>query len=290
LKWFGEKMLPRGLPELIYQVTPDWILDDLKVVVLPRKEKKGVSGRIGWHGCWLMRLYTTVILARTSHNLGVRSFNYWLEFLRTALHEIGHIADPRNWAAGYGCRYENDHNYYFYIESLADAWRDKTIALIKSRDDRVGQPKGWIGGLPGIYLIRHSNWAKETQSKCDGKYQKRMADVRAYKCVGQMSLSHVAERFCSKLDIHSYEVTQSQKKLRRLIKKIAPDLGITRHYIDKAGRKHLFFTYGESIRVGEALLRTMKENGLLQHIERERAIKEKIQTHEEELADFERPV
>ena len=264
MEWFGEKMLPRGLLELIYQVTPDWILPDLKVVALPRKSERGIGGRIYWHECWFMRLYPTTILAYTKHDLGVRSFNYWMDFLHIALHEIGHITHTRYWNAGYDYSYENDDNYKRYIESLANAWRDKTIAKIMIRDSRLGQPKGWIGGLPGIYLIRRGKWGRENDDGTFGKSDlTRMNDIRAYRCKGQLSLTNLIEQFqrkysCSKL-----------RNLRTLVKKIALELGIARRHIDKAGRKHLFFTYGESIQVGEALLKAMKGNGLLHHKERE---------------------
>lgn len=37
MECYGEKMLPNGLPELIYQVTPEKIREQLKVIVYPKK-------------------------------------------------------------------------------------------------------------------------------------------------------------------------------------------------------------------------------------------------------------
>ena len=93
MEWYGEKMLPRGLPELVYQVAPPEIVEDLKVISFNKREKKGVMGRVRYDdNYYRIQLYPTVIISNGDNAYsGTQSFCYWLGFLRTMLHEIGHI-------------------------------------------------------------------------------------------------------------------------------------------------------------------------------------------------------
>jgi hypothetical protein len=293
MEWHGEKMLPRGLPELVYQITPHWVLRDLKVIVFPNKGplKRGIWGRCREaNGRRVINLYPTVILTHTYNkdNIGVLSFRFWLGILEVMLHEIGHLVTNQN-LVGYSMeRYQKEIGYYSYVETSADIWKDQMLQRIADRHPRMGQPEGWIGGLPGIYISRYSKYTMKYQDdNISTENQRHIEDIRAYRCGGQLALTHVTTKFLHLFDTNAFAMRNIEKRLRRIVKSIAPGLGIHRHYIDRAGRKHLFFNVGEVNRVIEELLRTGADNGLLKCIEAElRACNDKSEQLDVDLPDF----
>ena len=44
MEFYNEKLLTKGLPEIVAEFTPPDIYADLKVIVFPRKERKGLKG------------------------------------------------------------------------------------------------------------------------------------------------------------------------------------------------------------------------------------------------------
>jgi len=272
MEWHGEKMLPRGIPQLVYQVTPDWILRDLKVIVLSKKEKEPahVLGYVRKENSqWYVRLFPTRLIndANTVAQNCVQSVAYWVVFLSTTLHEIGHIFHTSSLLNDYHCR-------PWYYENLADRYRYQIMAKIMARDPRLGQPHGWIGGLPGIYLLRESKWARQ-----EGRYDWRcLENLRAYKCEGQLSIRGVVHEIChwGPLTLYRNGLWRKLKNFRSLtpdlgiavrvpikgsdnchynilkdesrplVKFVAEQSGIGRHHVDSAGRRHLFFNFAEA--------------------------------------------
>lgn len=251
-------MLPRGLPRLVYEIVHPTILKNLKVICLNRKEERGVKGRVGWHdGYWRIKLYPTVILQGGSELRGTLSFGYWQEFLRVILHEIGHIMTNGMVSEMYYRQYDEDLECKRVVEHLADSWMDRAIEKIANRDPRLGQPLGWIGGLPGLYLIK---WARICRADGDfydaGSYG-RIKDIRAYRCGGQYSIGDVMRMGWTG---HSYLSPTINQRILRMIKRLAPSIGITRFYIDRAGRKHLFFNHGEAVTVSTEVGKAIPES------------------------------
>jgi hypothetical protein len=268
MEWHGGKMLPRGLPELVYEVTPNWILPNLKVIVHPKKAKRGSgSGCVGWHdNWWRINLYPTVIIHRaTMHGCiyTLKLFRYWNFFLKTMLHEIGHIVTDTKTLKTFDQRYWLDSDYRNYVEGMANAWCEETKNKIAARDPRLGQPEGWIGGLAGIFLRRFIDYGKANSNSSDFFFLSRVNDYRGYRCGGQLTLTQVLRVFVSNYrDYRSSNNSCHTRLLRRHVKRISPKLGITRHYIDSNGRRHLFFNYGEAIVIINELRRYVLENGL----------------------------
>lgn len=270
MEWHGGKMLPRGLPELIYEVTPNWILSNLKVIVHPKKAKRGSANAcVGWHdNWWRINLYPTGILHSAKMHgsmFTLISFRFWKDFLEIMLHEIGHIATWRKSmrTCGRRQRYWEDWDYHEYVELLADVWCEEVKDKIASRDPRLGQPEGWIGGLAGIYLRRFIDFGKANSNSFYHFCLSRMNDYRGYRCGGQLTLTQVLRIFRSNYwDACVSNNSCHTKLLRRHVKRILPKLGITRHYIDSNGRRHFFFNYGESILVINELRRYVLENEL----------------------------
>jgi len=247
MEWYGEKMLPRGLPELVYQITPPEILKDLKVISFNRKKKKrgcrNCRGCVEWiNDHWRIELYPTVLLASGDESYGTQSFRYWCVFLKTILHEIGHIITGEMVSEECKQRYEHDSESHHYIEDLADRWRDHAIEKIANIDPRLGQPVGWIGGLPGVYLLKGIRIIRRDDPFGTFK-NKLIKNFRAKKCGGQHGIDDIAQM------VWRSPSPITKQRIYRTIKQIASDMGITRAYFDSAGHKHLFFNNGEAIAV-----------------------------------------
>jgi len=264
-------MLPNGLPELIYKVTPDYLREHLKVIVFSRKSDT-YSGALGIccsdGNNQVIQLYPTQILHFIEKS-GVLSFNYWYKFLEVTLHEIGHAVDhtryaDRTFKAQQITRrfYEESHDCHAFVEKAADDWCNMMMNIIASRDPRLGQPHGWIGGLPGIYLMRIMNR--------QGEYQSRIQNCRAYKSGGQYSLSHVVRKVCRCMRLHD---EKTHALVRREILNEASRIGFSRIYTDKAGREHLFFNHGEMMQIvgevcsGEKLIKWKEKRTELKNLD-----------------------
>lgn len=281
MEWYRGKMLPVGLPELTYQIAPAWLSKHLKIICYPRK-KKGKMGSISnKSGRFEMQLYPTQILADCGSE-GVRAFSYWKKFLKIILHEIGHVMTQDKWHNVSSWQYENDHDRHLYVEKLADTWMDEMLDRIAIRDPRLGQPLGWIGGLPGVYILKSSRFLHRVG---DNYCREPLINYRAYKCGGQFSLTDLTDKILSPLGSPftfekrmKFGWTRLEWRIKKLIKKEAPRMGISRHYIDKAGRKHLFFNAGEVVALTDRVNLLMeKELGSIDEIIKEEERNKKIE-------------
>ena len=128
MEWYGEQMLPRGLPELVYQLTPAWILRNLKVIALYRKDSDEVRASVGrCDKCWRIKIYPQMLLTwppsvdiRGRRSPGVMSFVYWKNCLMLILHELGHIInrDLEECQIVYR-KYEEDKEFRHFVELLS---------------------------------------------------------------------------------------------------------------------------------------------------------------------------
>ncbi len=118
-------------------------------------------------------------------------------------------------------------------------------AKIASRNPRLGQPYGWIGGLAGRYILRHAERAKKTEQIPNNDFSQRIISIRAHRCGGQLTLTDIFSEFLKPFYYPGLE-KKVQTRLRRLTKKEVARLGIIRTFKDSAGREHFFFNYGEA--------------------------------------------
>lgn len=271
MEWFGEKMLPNGLPNLIYQIVPAWLSRKLKIVTHSRKAKRGLKGQIGYHdGSYRMNLYPTVVLFH-ARGPGVLAFQYWRAVLKTFLHEIGHVMTADKYRNIREWQYKQIDNVYLYVEQLADNWCYETMDKIGQRHPRLGQPKGWIGGLSGAYILDTLKRIKR-ENKYPKYKVKSIQNYRAYTCGGQLSLSDLVDEICYNLQ-PSY-CPRTRNKVRSTTKKIAMLNGLHRTYVDGAGRNHLFFNYGEFRLLTKLVCRWFENEGkhVLEELEKPDAV------------------
>lgn len=252
MEWYNAKLLPSGLPELAYQVTPVEIADRLRVVALARRPAytRGALARVMGDdprkGEIVMEMYSHAIFADTAMrwSLDVAATAVWLHFLTTYLHELGHVValldgrDPADAA-----RYRSECGYRWWVEELADAWADEMLARIAARDPYLGQPvPGRLEGYPGRLLFVHSSMALR-EGRMRGwtrgsAYNTALASARAALVGGQFTVSDVAR----KLRVHRYTVLRWARRL-----------GLGKTYVDGAGRRHLFFAWHEVLTLKEVL-------------------------------------
>ena len=179
IEWYNEKLLPRGLPELIYQICPRRV-SPLKIIVNRRKSEESICGSVkkATKPHFHIELYPTVIFQDNQTygqtvKWGVRSFRYWVIPLEVTLHEIGHCLH----IVGLLKIPSRDE------EEMANLWAFQKMEVIGRRNPRLGQPDGFIGGLPGAYIIRKR--AQKLDFSQGPRATFNFDDYRAYKCGGQ---------------------------------------------------------------------------------------------------------
>lgn len=163
MEFHNAKLLPRGLPEIIAAVVPYDIYPDTKVIAYHRKgmgERPGSLGYVGYDTLTFsfhIGLYPTKCCSYGGHRYrGIPSFKFWMAMLSTALHEVGHLA-TRHLYIDLPDNADEDYDTYWYIEDLADKWRDEAFARILRVDPRLGQAPGALTGYPGALAYRIRN-------------------------------------------------------------------------------------------------------------------------------------
>ncbi len=268
MEFHNVKLLTRGLPEIIAQLVPYDIYPYTKVIAYPRKLAKGLAGRAGYDNMtrsYHVGLYPTILSFYAGNGgIGTYSFNLWLHYLKTALHEIGHLATRALFqdipsggdSLGMAVNSTRDH---MYIEGLANDWRDLALARILQISPRLGQPPGALTGYPGreAYVLRNSGrpWN-------DGTYDyERQAEWRGLSCGGQVTINDIAEHFilegvrlreCPHPGVEGW--TREKMRYRRAVHKAAKELGIERYFVNKNGRRYLMFNVAEAEAIYEWLL------------------------------------
>ena len=238
MEFYGDRLLPRGLANLMYEVTPPSVRARMKVIALPKRARAGIlASAAGRRSGYTIRFYPTVILRHPRHG-DVQQFNIWRDFLHAALHELGHIETRQRYVryVFYSDGQETDFHFHRYIESLADAWAAEMTAKIASRNPRLGQPCGWIGGLAGRYILRHAEWAKKTEQMPNADFSQRIRSIRAHRCGGQLTLRDIFSEI-PKPSYYSRLEKKVRTRLRRLAKRETARLGIIRTFTDSAGRR-----------------------------------------------------
>jgi len=240
------------MPEIIAAFVPYDINPVTRVIIYPRKDRKGVRGTAGYDemtDSLRIQLFPTVC-ANSAHFAnrsfpGTLSFRLWAVLLETALHEIGHLATREHYwdlpraQVVYG-------EAYHYVEGLADDWCHEAMARIMRSDPRLGQPSGALTGYPGVFAYK---WLNALGAGWDFHYE-RIDEWRGVRCGGQVALQDIGYKVCP-------ELFSSQKpmhaKLYRAIHQAAKELGIHRFFVNKNGRRYRMFNAGEAELVYEWL-------------------------------------
>ena len=136
----------------------------------------------------------------------------------------------------YGDSYLSDITTSNHIKVLSSFKAKKTIDEYSLKNSRIGQPHKYLDGILGMYLIKYLFRDKDRRN-CDKIA--RFNNIRSYKCGGQVPLPQLF------LEVNNI----NQDISKHVILKTALSMGIDRHAIDRAGRRHYIFTHGEAYRV-----------------------------------------
>jgi len=272
MEFYNEKLLPKGLPELLCQVIPEEFYLNTKVIAYPRKQRQGVAGSVTYDRlshCWKIKLYPTIIafFYRSSGVLGIRgtySFDLWTSFLHTSLHEIGHMA---SWEAvenvpayidEHGSTVFSSMERHLYTEKLADDWANHTAERILQANPRLVQPEGALGGYPGKLAYNRRGGGHPWGSEIDyGRINiDRIIDWRGLGCGGQINIKDIVNKLYDDLSLGPVFIENEEKtpnirakvevRLRREIHQAAKALGVNRFFTNKNGRRYLMFNVTEA--------------------------------------------
>lgn len=154
----------------------------------------------------------------------------WRLLLEVCLHEFGHVATKEV------AHKMNQHEYhrrysrvYKATEELAEEWKDRRIERILRVDPRLGQPK-YISGYLGARLIRWGSQAKDIPG-----YYPFIIERRCQMTGGQVTAGDMLR----KLNVNPYDYTNAYAVLKRASEGIGID------YVDKVGRHHKLYTWGD---------------------------------------------
>ncbi len=268
MEFHNVKLLPKGLPEIIAQFVPYDIYPDTKVIVYPRKLARGIAGAAGYDDMtrsYHIRLYPTILSFYAWGEIGTYSFKLWFSYLKTALHEIGHLATrtliegKAGWIDKSGTLVGCDTREHFYVEGLANEWMQQAMAQILQGDSRLGQPNGALTGYPGMNAYRLRNWGRPWNN---GEYDHfRQAEWRGLSCGGQVTINDIAKKLMLQERL-GYEVPlgdwvresarclerwiRASARCRRAVHRAAKELRIERYFTNKNGRRYLMFNAGEA--------------------------------------------
>ena len=247
-------LIPDGLPELIYEVTPPRLKSRLKVIACPDMElvEHSVDMGNGTHRITLMGtagrahadaslstivLYSHSIVRWEPALLGTAMFRYWMAFLNVALHEIGHLNNALEGDGSFQAeRYAIDPRYRERAECRANAWKQEVLDRIARDSARLGQPYE-----PGLDIDQLSR----CPFNCSLSPRRliRRGEYMASLCGGQMTVSDIISNLARQLGV---DTDAWYGRLYGLLKRTARTLGINRFHTHETGRRYRFFSYAEA--------------------------------------------
>jgi len=249
MDFYNEKLLPKGLPEIIVQFVPHEIYPFTKVITYPRKAERGLHGRAGWEGItssYYVKLYPTTICLNPE-GIGTYSFRLWYTLLRVALHEVGHLVDRERYDTVSEEEYQN-YKIHGVIENAADSFAYAAMKRIGEVDPRLGQPSGALTGYAGVLAYR-----RRSGSFTNATDRGRIEEWRALKCDAQMGLGGVVSQLQGLVPDRDYLSPLLVRPLvRSIVRREAVRCGLNRYFENRNGRRYLMFNYEEAIRTVEA--------------------------------------
>ncbi len=172
--------------------------------------------------------------------------------------EFGHIAtEEEMFRMNQHEYYLGDGSVYDATERLADDWQDHRIAKILRIDSRLGQPR-YMSGYLGARL---NKWGKSV--KDEPGYFPFIVERRCQMTGGQLTAGDVLRRL---LGVHAGGYTNAYTLLRDASEGIGVD------YVDRTGRHHKLYTWGDVPLIAERFDRTQ-----LRKIDQERAFEREMQ-------------
>jgi hypothetical protein len=266
MEFYNERLLTKGLPEIIAAFTPTDIYDDTKVITYSHKKRRGLKGESTDNDStrnYKVELWPSTICAtpgQCNYRMpvgfeGTYSFQLWRDQLFVALHEIGHLVTREQANKTTREEYDLRGDSYYYIEHLADEFAFRSMVRILEVDSRMGQPLGALTGYSGIK-------AYERRSGSFNEIDKgRIAEWRALKCGAQITLSDVVKQLWNEfLKYHKdFEYLAAYPLISRIIHSQAKHWNIGRYFTNRNAKKFLMFNIGEAQQITDICVPICRE-------------------------------
>ncbi len=257
IPFHNDHLVPSVLCEILYHTVPEELHIPVVFLRSPTDREPGERFLGAYFGCEPLRIEICLnvifnaALRREMVRFGALPFREWVTLFGTCFHEFGHRADHyRDELSDAACAYSRRE--YANAESRAHRYARRMIAGLAESDKRLFQPR-WLGYLS----IRIQKWLapmKSWESLGWSPPWQFFHTLRSIKAGGQLTTNDVAywlgiykDRRWKKTN-YTYQIPD-----RALILRVASDLG--HKYIDRAGRQHLFFDYGDLAEIARRIER-----------------------------------
>lgn len=254
IEYHGDRLVPPELCKLLYHAVPK--KDHVPVRFFNRHDAFGEPTRgkrrdystpFGiymdvkrpWIGINLNAVYYK---AADRHPRLAASTAVWRTLVEVCLHEFGHSA-TRDMMERMN-RYEYDAvplgRVYRYTEQLAEDWKDLRLARILKYDPRLGEPRRIMGYLSALLARRRVEFRKWiTQPGVATAFPSVRAqyvkEQRCWRAGAQLTSGDVLR----KIGLEPHHFTNAYRVLRRASEGVGVD------YIDRAGRRHKLYIWGD---------------------------------------------
>lgn len=222
IEFHNDHLVSPDLCKLLYDTIPEDL--HVPVVFVPHTKKYSTSGTCYWDHIKLF--LQGVFYGGFNRGSGSVDFGIWQYMLKVAYHEFGHLATYEDMLPVSQNAYESDFGERRRIEHAADKWAEIKLLELAEHEKRLCQPQGLGPYFDGrIVKLKRS------------RHHKFLKNYRCYKTGGQLSTGDVA-KYCE-----TWKPKGWWKPDTRLIRRLAKDLAF--EYIDRAGRLHMFFAWGD---------------------------------------------
>ncbi|MDP9456819.1 MAG: hypothetical protein M3Q60_13825 [Actinomycetota bacterium] len=282
IEFYKDNLVPPELCRMLYEAVPKEHHVPVRFHNRRRKDVYGESGHYPAGSVGVKRRkkpshidinLNPIYEAGQGRSKGRESFSalapssaLWRLLVEICLHEFGHVATKEEmFRMNQHEYYHGDGSVYDATERLADEWRDHRIAKILKIDPRLGQPR-YMSGYLGARLIKWKKVVKDAPG-----YYPFIMERRCQMTGGQLTAGDVLRKL--NIQHHSY------KNAYALLREASKGIGVD--YVDRAGRHHKLYTWGEI-----PLLAERFDRAKLREIDQERVFERAMQKflQEEEMA------
>ncbi len=279
IRFYKDNLVPPELCRMLYEVVPKEYHVPVRFHNRWRKDVHGKSGRYPLGSVGLPRNkkpspinINLNPIYRTSHRWESHASSFafapstalWRLLVETCLHEFGHVATQKEISRMNQHEYHAEYGLgkvYKATERLANEWKEQRVSQILETDPRLKQPS-YISGYLGARLSR---W--RTSVKDEPGYFPYIIERRCQMTGGQLTAGDVLR----KLNIEPLDYTNAYALLRNTSESIGID------YVDRAGRHHKLYTWGDVLPIAERFDKTQ-----LRERDEERAIEWEMRRLEQE--------
>ena len=236
IAFFNDHLAPPEVCRLLYQSIDEEHHCPVIFLTLPDPHTSWTLGSY-WGDCITIHLNSIYRATRTK-GVGAPSASLWRQLLSTSFHEFGHHVERDAETRLPQRAYSLDDRAHHFVEALAVRWSERKLNELRDYDTRLCQPRSLRGYLGGRLVKEFDVCIKEPFA--GNRFSK---ERRCYKTGGQLSPGDV-------LTVLGLDKERFPKAYRAL-RQVTRDIGT--EYVDRAGRKHRIYTWGDVPMIGQRI-------------------------------------